>query len=123
MAAGFEQACEFAHGLLRVLNVFQTFETSYVVKRSIAERQFGVQIAAVNVDTIKPKNLRIKIAAAHIEAGINQTRRQRTFARGYIKHGAARKWFENIEYGVMNRLMSERRWLTPTSGRIASHCH
>src|SRR5882724_2013492 len=112
MAAGLEHAREFAHGLLRILDMLQPFETRYVIKRAIAERQFRIEISAVNVDTIKPENLRIKITTANIEAGIDQTSGQRAFAGRNIQDRAARKWFENIEYRVVNSLMCQRGWLT-----------
>src|SRR5882724_12167684 len=111
MAAGLEQARELAHGLLRILDMLQPFEARYVVKRAIAERQFRIEVATVNVDTIKPENLRIKITTANIEAGIDQASGERTLAGRYIEQRATRKCFENAYYRIVNGFVGQRRSL------------
>src|SRR5437588_12743846 len=110
MAARSQHAGELAHRLLRILNMFQPFKASYVVKRSIAEGQFRVQIAAVNVDTIELKNLGIEIATADIESDIDQSCRQRALAGGHIQQSAARLSFENANHGIVYCLVGEWRW-------------
>src|SRR5882672_11402239 len=122
MAAGLEHARELAHGLLRILDMLQPFETRYVVKRAIAERQFRIEIATMNIHAIEPENLRIEITTANIEAGIDQTSGQRAFAGRNIQDRAARKWFENTKCSVMNRLMGERHRLTPSISGVPNHC-
>ena len=118
MAAGLQHTRELAHGLLRILDVFQAFEAGYVVERSIAERQLGVKISAVNINALKPKNLRIKIATANIEAVIDQTRGQRTLAGRHIKQGASWQFFKNPNDCVVDRLMRERPQLRSQAGLV-----
>src|SRR5947199_341295 len=124
MAAGLEQSGEFAHGLLRILDMLQPFEACYIIKRAIAERQFRVEVAAVNVDTIKPENLRIKITTANIEAGIDQASGERPFTGGHVEQWPARKRFENTNYRIVNGFVGKRRSLARfTLKRCCRCCH
>ena len=63
----------------------------------------------MNVNAVKPKNLRIKITTANIEAGIDQARGQRAFASGHVKQRTAWLILQNADHRVVNGLMGERR--------------
>src|SRR5258708_40334906 len=107
MAAGLEHARELAHGLLRILDMLQPFEASYIVKRAIAERKFRIEIATMNIHAIKPENLRIKITTANIEASIDQTSGERAFADWHVEQVTAGKFFENANDGIVEHFMAQ----------------
>src|SRR5439155_6789969 len=108
VAAGLQHPRELAHRLLWVLNMLQPFEAGDIIERAIGERQLRIKIASMNVNAVEPKDFRIEIAAANVEARIDQTRRQGTFTRRHVEQRAARLAIENIDDGVVDRLMRER---------------
>src|ERR1044072_9769922 len=59
VAVRLEHARKLAQRLLWILDVFETFKTSYVIERFIAKRQFRIEVPLMNIDSLKPKYFRI----------------------------------------------------------------
>ena len=65
----------------------------------------------MNIDVVEPENFRIKIAATHVEPGIDQPSRQCSFTGGYVKNRTSRKWFEDANYRIVYGFVGQGRSL------------
>ena len=72
----------------------------------------------MNLNAVEPKNFGVKITTTNVETGINQSRRERPFARGYVQQWAAGKIRKNVHHCFVNRFVRQRRGI-PHIGSIA----
>jgi len=67
VAARFQQPPVFPKRLRRRIDMFQSIQRGDVVKRPRRIRERARQIAALNLDSIQAEQLRVEVAASHIE--------------------------------------------------------
>src|SRR5882762_3133972 len=95
MAAGRQQTRELADCLMRIFNVFETFEASNVLEFTVRVRQRSRQIAATHLDVSHHENFRVQVARLHLESRLGKARRKRSLARGNVQQFTSRQWVEN----------------------------
>src|SRR6185312_14428414 len=80
-----QRASKLSNRVLRILNVFEPFETSNVIKRLIGVGKRSPHVPLSNFYACQTKNLGVKVAAGYVKTLLNQPRGQSPGSGRYVE--------------------------------------